>query len=163
MPLVRSNEDSSAPSADSAACDEKKYLHFLLDGHSYGLLATNIKQLVSHVQVTKIPNTPKYIRGSITVGNTVVPVVDLKQRFSGKLTTIENRTCIVMLKIQATNSKSEDVGILVDEVKEMIVVQLKDIQPAQQIQGQLKSDFISGMTEVDGDIVTLLDMQTPIV
>jgi len=135
-----------------------QYLSFMLGGKPYGLAILNIKELIEYSEVTEIPMTPDFIAGVINLRGSVVPVIDLKLRFSGETTKISKRTTIIILEIKTEDLRIE-VGVMVDLVNEVLDIPQSDIEPSPSMGDQIQTNFISGMAKVDGDLLIILDIK----
>ena len=136
----------------------QQYLTFLLGGKSYGLEILNIKEIIEFGEITDVPMTPDFISGVINLRGSVVPVIDLSQRFSGNVTEITKRTSIIILEVK-NDDLSIEVGVTVDMVNDVLDVHPNEIEPAPSLGNQIQTSFISGMAKVDGQLLILLDIE----
>lgn len=147
----------TAEQADNAE-DVQQYLSFMLGGQAYGLEILNIKELIEYGEVTPIPMTPDFISGVINLRGSVVPVIDLKLRFSGEATQIAKRTSIIILEITNENLRIE-VGVMVDMVNEVLDIRASDIEPSPTMGNHIPTNFIHGMAKVEDKLLILLDIE----
>jgi len=138
--------------------DTQQYLTFMLGGKLYGLAIIDIKEILQHGEITEVPMTPDFISGVINLRGSVVPVIDLSQRFSGQVTELTKRTSIVILEIMNDDLRI-DVGITVDMVNEVLAIDQAAIEPAPALGNQIQTNFIDGMAKVDGKLLILLDIE----
>ena len=144
---------------DTAYLDEvRQYLTFMLGGKVYGLEILNIKEIIEFGEITEVPMTPDFIAGVINLRGSVVPVVDLSQRFSGKATVIAKRTSIIILEVENDDLRIE-IGVMVDMVNEVLDIHRGEVEPAPSLGNKIKTNFISGMAKVDGKLLILLDIE----
>lgn len=134
-----------------------QYLTFTLSEKIYGLDLLKVKEIIEYGELTEVPLTPDFIPGVISLRGSVVPVIDLNQRFSGEPISVSKRTSIVILEVQSDDLNIE-IGITVDLVNEVLDVHLSEVEPSPAMGGQIKTDFISGMARVDGKFLVLLAM-----
>ena len=144
--------------AEKNAGENKQYLTFLLGEKVYGLEIINIKEIIEYGDVTEVPMTPDFISGVINLRGTVVPVIDLSQRFSGVPTKLAKRTSIVILELKNEDMKIE-IGVTVDMVNEVLDINTTDIEPAPSLGSQIQTNFIKGMAKVEGTLLILLDVK----
>jgi len=137
--------------------DAHQYLTFLQGGNLYGLDILNIKEIIEYSEITEIPLTPEFISGVINLRGSVVPVIDLSQRFSGKRTEIGKRTSIIILEVNDNDLRIE-IGLTVDMVNEVLDIYPADIEPAPTLGKQVDTNFISGMAKIDERFLILLDV-----
>jgi len=144
---------------DELSSDEaEQYLTFMLGGKVYGLEILNIKEIIEYGEITEVPMTPDFISGVINLRGSVVPVIDLSQRFSGQSTAHTKRTSIIILEVKNDDLRIE-IGVTVDMVNEVLDIHPKEIEPAPSLGNQIQTTFIRGMAKVDGNLLILLDIE----
>ena len=141
-----------------AASETNQYLTFSLAGEMFAVGILNVKEIIEYGDLTEIPMMPAFIRGVINLRGAVVPVVDLSARFSGRSTSVQKRTCNVIVEVRHEDSK-HDIGIMVDAVSEVLEIQSADIEPPPAFGSRIRADFIAGMGKVGGKFVIILDIQ----
>jgi purine-binding chemotaxis protein CheW len=92
----------------------------------------------------------------INLRGQVVPVIDLQVRFGGQSTTLNKRTCIVIVEVATEDDEHQIIGVMVDAVSEVLAIPTQDIERAPSFGARLRQDFISGMGKVDGRFVIIL-------
>ena len=127
-----------------AASKSIQALTFVVNREVYGINILNIIEIIAHGTITKVPMMPEFISGVINLRGNVVPVVSLALRFAQKSSTKTKRTSIVILGIEHEEQPLE-VGIIVDEVHEVIEIDTQNIEAAPSFGTKIRSDFISGI------------------
>jgi purine-binding chemotaxis protein CheW len=136
---------------------EGKYLTFSLAGEEYGIGILKVKEIIGMMSITVVPQTPAYIKGVINLRGKVIPVIDLRLKFSIKAADYTERTCIIVVEI--TNSgRTILMGIVVDSVSEVLSIKGSDIEETPAFGTKLNTEFILGMAKVSGGIKILLDI-----
>jgi len=136
----------------------QQYLTFMLGGKLYGLAILNIKEIIEYGDVTEVPMTPEFITGVINLRGSVVPVIDLGQRFAGEVTELTKRTSIVIIEVKNDDLRIE-IGVTVDLVNEVLDIGSSEIEPAPSLGNQIQTNFISGMAKVEGKLLILLSIE----
>src|SRR5512142_2150609 len=134
-----------------------QYLAFSLSGETFAMDIRSIKEVIQFAGLTEVPLMPAFIRGVINLRGSVVPVIDLSVRFGRAVTEIGRRTCIVILEV-AQNDETAALGILVDNVSEVLEIGESDIEPAPAFGSSLRPDFIAGVGKVNNKFVILLNV-----
>jgi len=137
--------------------EQGQYLTFLLHGEMYAIGILHIKEILEYGQLTTVPMMPDFIRGVINLRGSVVPVVDLSARFGDGQSEITKRTCIVIIEV-VNDTGSQDIGVVVDSVSEVLEISNGDIEPAPNFGASIRADFIKGMGKIDGDFVIILNV-----
>lgn len=146
----------------AAAEDTVQLVTFQVGTEEYGLDISSITEVVRPLKITPLPKMPAFIEGVINLRGVIIPVVDLRNRF--ELKTINNnprkmRMIITRGVVHGTAGTSGDlVGLVVDNVDEVIHVPKKDIDRAPEAATGKHADFISGMGKVGDRLIILLDI-----
>ncbi len=145
-----------ASSADGSAqnfATVKQFVTFLVDDRSYGLDINVVREIKQWSPTTQLPNQEVYIRGVLNLRGTIVPVHDLRARFSGVLTEATENHVVVIVWIG-----TKTVGILVDAVSDIISVTTDEIKPVPTEKSSGEPSIISGLVKSDEDMTALLDI-----
>lgn len=136
---------------------DKKFLTFKLADEIYGIKILKVQEIIGLIKITRVPRTPKIIRGVINLRGKVIPVIDLRERFDlPKIKDLEGMCTIV---VQVQNDFQEFImGILVDEVFEVVNIHDDEFQVLPEMDTKIDTSFILGMGKVDAKVITLLDI-----
>ena len=137
--------------------DAGQYLTFLAADEIYAISILDVQEIIEVGRMTRVPMTPDYIRGVINLRGSVVPVVDLSARLGKPVSTLSKRSCIVLVEVTA-GEEHQSLGMLVDEVREILEIGLDDLQPAPAFGTDIRTDFIQAMGRVDEAFMILLDV-----
>ncbi|WP_020481511.1 chemotaxis protein CheW [Methylomonas sp. MK1] len=132
-----------------------QYLTFLVGTESFAVSILDVKEIIEIANVTRVPLTPDYIHGVINLRGSVVPVIDLSARLSRHCSEVSKRSCIVLVAVE-TSEGSQLIGMLVDEVREILEIPPANIQPAPDFGTDIRTDFIQAMARVDDVFIILL-------
>lgn len=135
-----------------------QHLTFMLGGEMFGIAIKSVREIIEYGNLTEVPMVPPFIRGVINLRGAVVPVIDLSARFGGKPTQIQRRTCIVIIEM-ADGSDTQELGVVVDAVCEVLDIPESEIEPAPSFGAKIRADFIAGMGKINGKFVILLDVR----
>jgi purine-binding chemotaxis protein CheW len=134
-----------------------KYLTFSLANEEYGIGILKVKEIIGMMPITSIPRTPEFVKGVINLRGKVIPVVDLRLKFSMESIDYTDRTCIIVVEIDS-NMETLLIGIVVDEVSEVLNIKAEDIEEAPAFGTRLDTDYILGMAKTDGGVKILLNI-----
>jgi purine-binding chemotaxis protein CheW len=137
---------------------EGKYLTFSLKEEEYGIEILKIKEIIGMMTVTQIPKTPPYVKGVINLRGKVIPVVDLRLRFSMEESEYTERTCIVVVDIRHGSGRDFLIGIVVDAVSEVLNIKEAEIEETPNFGTKLDTDYILGLAKTAGGVKILLDI-----
>lgn len=139
--------------AGAATDDVRQYISFTIGEEEYGVDIMAIREIKGWSASTELPNTPDYLRGVINLRGAIIPIFDLRARFSGHLTEASARHVIMVVAV-----RNKVIGLLVDAVADIITVRTADIQPVPELEHKIDTGFLSGLVTVDGRMVALLDL-----
>ena len=134
-----------------------KFLTFLLDKEEYGIEIMKVQEIVGMMPVTKIPKVPDYVRGVVNLRGRIIPSIELRKKFNLDSTEDTERTCIIVVEILSAGEK-KDVGIIVDELAEVLDIQGSDINPPPNFGTNLNEEVILGIGIVGDNVKILLDI-----
>ncbi len=139
------------------AVKEGKYLTFTLAGEEYGIGILKVREIVGMMNITRIPQTPSYVKGVVNLRGKVIPVVDLRLKFGIEAMDYTDRTCIIVVEIVGTG-KDIPMGVVVDAVSEVINIRQSDIEETPNFGTRIDTDYILGMAKTNGGVKILLDI-----
>jgi purine-binding chemotaxis protein CheW len=137
---------------------EGKYLTFTLAGEEYGIGILKIKEIIGMLPITSVPQTPPFVKGVINLRGKVIPVVDLRLRFTMEAIDYNDRTCIIVVELGGGTDMV--IGIVVDSVSEVLNIKNEDIEDTPTFGTTLNTDYILGMAKMEGKVKILLDIDT---
>lgn len=135
-----------------------KYMTFKLGKEEYGLAILKVRELIGLMDITRVPGTKPFVRGIINLRGKVIPIIDLRLKFGMPPTEPTDQTVIIV--VQITTSQGElTMGVLVDEVLEVLDVDGKAIEPPPNVGSDaFDAQFILGVGKIDKRVVFLLDV-----
>ncbi len=147
-----------ANTQDSAAVENSaQYLTFVLDSEEYAIDILRVQEIKSWSPVTHVPRSPEHMLGVINLRGAIVPVIDLRRRFSCDVKEFTNKTAVVI--VRAERDKSEKVmGLVVDRVSEVYHFSNEQIQPSAGITSGIDADFIYGLAQAEEKLVIVLNL-----
>ncbi len=136
---------------------EGKYLTFSLSDEEYGIGILKIKEIIGMMPITTVPRTPEFVKGVINLRGKVIPVIDLRLKFSMEKIDYTERTCIIVVNLK---SRAADIliGVVVDSVSEVLNIKAEDIEDTPTFGTSLDTSYILGMAKMEGGVKILLDI-----
>ncbi len=143
---------STASNAAAAAASE--FLTFRLGKEEYGIDILKVQEIRGYDQVTRIANTPEFIKGVINLRGTVVPILDLRLKFNLGSAEYNQFTVVIIL-----NVARRVVGVVVDSVSDVISMNSEQIRPAPEFSQAVNAKFIRGLANVDERMIIVADIE----
>ena len=134
-----------------------QYLSFELEDEIFAIDISKVREVLEFVSVTKVPQTPEFMRGVINLRGGAVPVVDMKQKFGIGKTDKTINTCVIITEIQL-DEEAVVLGIMADSVDEVFTLDSEQIEPAPRMGTQLNTEFLMGMGKKGDEFVLILDI-----
>jgi len=143
--------------ATSEIFDTKQYLTFKLGEEVFALEVANVREILEFTTVTKVPQTPEFMRGVINLRGSVVPVMDMRLKFGMPIIEKTVNTCIIVVEV-SFDGETTVLGALVDSVQEVFELEAGQIEPPPRFGAKLRTEFIKGMGKRDGQFIIILDI-----
>lgn len=129
------------------------YLTFELANEGYGLEIRYVTEIIGIQKVTNIPDMPEHVIGVLNLRGKVIPIIDVRLRFNLPSREYDERTCIIVI-----NVNDNPVGLVVDQVSEVVDIAQKDIE-APSTTGKNCGNFIQGLGKFNEQVKILLDVK----
>jgi len=154
-------EISSASNASESGVSARlagKYLTFSLANEAYGIPVLKVREIITMLHITMVPQMPPYVKGVINLRGKVSPVIDLRTKLGLVEAQITDNTCIVVVQLAMPGGDVKHIGLIVDAVEEVTNVVEEDIEPAPDFGGSISVEYILGMAKIKGVVKSLLDI-----
>ena len=130
-----------------------KYLLFNIGEEVYGIDIASVTEIIEMQKITDVPDMPSFIKGVINLRGRVIPVMDLRLRFEMPEREHDDRTCVIIVKIEDTS-----MGFIVDTVAEVHDIVEANIEPPPSFKSDNdRNHYISGLGKVDDRVTILID------
>lgn len=131
-----------------------QFLTFTVEREEYGIDIMTVKEIKGWAEVTRIPNSPEFMRGVMNLRGLIIPIFDLRARFGMGATEAHAKNAVIIL-----SAGERIIGILVDTVSDILDSTSDDIKPSPSVENNTKDEFIEGIISVGERMVILLDVK----
>ena len=131
-----------------------QYIVIKLGAEQYGIDIKYIDNIVRMQHITRVPKVADYLKGVINLRGEVIPVMSIRLKMDLPADEITKATRIIILKLEQHGT----IGIIVDEVKEVVTLSSENIEKMSYDGQEGKSNFISGIGKHAGELISLLDL-----
>jgi len=154
-PVEKANEQIMETFDDEFDEDtlDDRYLLFNIMGEDYGIEIRYVTEIVVMQKITEVPDTPDYINGVINLRGKVIPVIDIRIRFSLEKKEYDDRSCIIVVCVGDI-----DLGFIVDTVREVVDIKADMVDPPPRSHIGVENNFIKGMGKMGKKVKILLDV-----
>lgn len=131
----------------------QQFIVFKLNEQLYGISIQNVQIIEKIKSIMRVPKVPNCVKGVMNLRGEIIPVISLRDQFNLSEKEYTDKTRIIIVKLEDAM-----VGLIVDEVKEVIEIENNQVEVVQNIQGKMKTSHILGVGKVEENIVTLLNL-----
>lgn len=143
--------------ANGVAGALEQYLTFMLDGEEYGVDILSVREIRGWDSATPVPNAPKHVKGVINLRGTIVPLIDLRERFNLEPLDYGPMTVVIVLNVN-TEKGEKTMGIVVDAVSDVYSISPDDMRDPPDLGDSVDTHYIKGLVNVEETMVILLEI-----
>ncbi len=145
-----------AEKAEELKSERIQLVIFRLRDEEFGVDIGSVKEIIEVGIISSIPEAPSFIQGVTNLRGQVIAVIDLAKQFG--LTPQENLPKTA--KIVVTEVNGQKVGMLVDEVPEIVKISKENIEPTPElIQSEIQKNYIQGVGKLEQRLIIFLDLE----
>lgn len=134
---------------------DEQLVVFKLWDQNYAINIASVHEIILMEHITRVPRTPAFLKGVINLRGKIIPVIDMRKRFS-----VDWHTEITEdTRIMIVEAGSSIVGMIVDQVTEVIRLSRDDIEPLPAASAGFDASFIRGVGKIEDSLIMLLDVQ----
>lgn len=143
-------KDTSAQ-GNASAMDE--FLTFTLGNEEYGVDILKVQEIRGYDAVTRLPDSPEYIKGVINLRGTIVPVIDMRVKFRLEAK-VDALTVMIVL-----NLANRIVGMVVDSVSDVVQLGADQIRAMPEVGTGIDRRYLTGIGALEERMLILLDIE----
>ena len=136
------------------AGNRDQFVIFQLGSEEYGVNISQAKEIIKPKNITNVPNTPEHVLGVINLRGQIVPVIDMKKRFSIELNDKQDDSS----RIITVEVNDALIGIKVDGVNEVVWLDQDKLEPAPEVAGGLRQEYLIGIGKIGDRLLVLVDL-----
>ncbi|GGA62887.1 chemotaxis protein CheW [Ornithinibacillus halotolerans] len=133
---------------------EKKVIVFQLKDEEFAVSVQQIGSIERIQPITRVPNTPEFVKGVINLRGVVTPIIDLRSRLGIEETEYSDSTRIIIVFLDEM-----EVGLIVDAANDVIDIPTSSIEPTPEVIGAVNEDYIEGVAKLENRLLILLDLR----
>ncbi len=132
----------------------QEFLVFTLGDEEYGIDILKVQEIRGYDQVTRIANTPEFIKGVTNLRGVIVPIIDLRVKFAQQDVEYNENTVVIVL-----NLEHRVVGIVVDGVSDVLSLMQEQIRPAPEFAVTMSTEYLTGLGALGERMLILVDIE----
>ncbi|MDG6773192.1 chemotaxis protein CheW [Thiomicrorhabdus sp. ZW0627] len=129
---------------------KKEFLTFRLGKEEYAVEILRVQEIRGWEEPTPLPNVPPFVKGVVDLRGSVVPIIDLREKFN--LDASYNATTVVVVVHVFTSLGERVVGLVVDAVSDVQQIDMDSLQPAPDVATSVENQFILGLSTLLNDL-----------
>lgn len=133
----------------------KQYVTFLVGEETYGVSVMKVQSINEMIEITHVPKARVFIKGVINLRGSVIPVVDMRKKFSLPSKDYDSFTVILIVEVNGRL-----IGMIVDAVSDVVNIPVSDIQSQINYSARVDTSSIEGIGRIGDNLVVLLDVDT---
>lgn len=142
--------------SEEAVTSVKQLVVFKLAEEEYGVDIATVQSIIQMQEITAVPGATSYVSGVINLRGSVIPVINLRQRFGLEQVEASKDTRILVVN----SGGGQDIGAVVDSVAEVLRVPVDSIEPPSEMIMTADSDYMQGIIKLQGGrLVILLNVE----
>lgn len=139
--------------------DSFQLIVFKLGGEEYAIHIDQIKEVVPTPAITKMPQTPAYVKGVANIRGNIIAILDLERKFGMEQSAEAKHEFTLVFE-----SDEFKIGALVKEVPNTLTVFESEVDDsANIIQSSSEQGYISGIVKKEGRLIILIDLSKVVV
>lgn len=154
MEITKNTVQQMLMEEGKTAVETSQYIVIRLGAEQYGIDIRSIDNIVKMQSITRIPKMPAFLKGVINLRGEVIPVISVRQKMELEDDVITKATRIIVLKLE----QEGNVGILVDEVKEVVTLAANEIEKITYNAKEEKVSLINAVGKYNGELISLFDL-----
>ncbi len=120
----------------------------------YGIDIKYVDNIVRMQKITRVPKAQRFYRGVINLRGEIVPIMSIRRKFELEEDVITDKTRIIILKPE----QQEPVGIIVDQVREVLSLDSDNIDKVHSDPKDEKSKYINAVGKHNGSLISILNI-----
>lgn len=146
------------------AADTKKsglvtgeFMTFELGRMKYAIELHKIREILTYPEIiTTLPNTSEWVKGLINLRGEVVPILDIRVRFSTGAIVYDSNTAVIAV---ITDDKRM-VGIVVDKVDDVQKIESSSMSSVSDMGSAIPSRYLKGFVRTDNNqMLVVMDIE----
>ncbi|MGV3588864.1 MAG: chemotaxis protein CheW [Adhaeribacter sp.] len=134
---------------------------FKLGSEEYGIRIEQVKEVTVTPEITRMPKTPKFIKGIANIRGDIIAIMDLEERFNiAPPDDVSNLSYYKNTFTLALEASDYTIGLIVREMPQSLTIPVSQIDktPAFIQDLNINENFIEGIGKINGRLIIVLDI-----
>jgi purine-binding chemotaxis protein CheW len=131
--------------------EDIKVIVFKLENEEYGIEVDKVQTIERMLPITRVPKTFTFVKGVINLRGVVIPIIDLRGRFSLPIVEYSENTRIIIVAVN-----DMEVGFIVDSANDVIDLNTDQIESPPEVVGGIKAKYLQGVAKINDDRLLIM-------
>ena len=131
----------------------KQYIVVKIDSEQFGINIKYIDNIVRLQSITRVPMSQEYFKGVINLRGEILPVMSIRRKLGLADDVFGVKTRIIIAKVD-----NATVGIIVDEVKEVVTLEDDSLENINYGNQDDITSYISAVGKKGEELISILDI-----
>lgn len=156
--LELSNSSTDLAHLKDEQC-KTQFLTFFMNNAEYGIDILSVQEIRGWENTTEVPNSPSFVRGVMNLRGTIVPIIDLRERFSIATVAYSEVTVVIVVKVDF-GDQEKVMGVIVDGVSDVYSIDESQARLPPDVGDHGNREFVKGLINITGNTLILLDLNS---
>jgi purine-binding chemotaxis protein CheW len=131
----------------------EQIISFNVGKEEYGVEIQTVKEVIRLREITRLPKAPTFVKGVINLRGDVIPIIDLREKFSLEEEDYTEKTRVIVVEVEG-----KSIGMVVDSVSHVARLAEDQIEPPPSLVGGLSGEYIRGVGKLGERLIVLLNI-----
>ncbi len=147
------NQLSSLGNDEKIDEDIMQLVGFIVGEEEYAIPILSIQEIIKPIDYTRVPTTPEFVLGVFNLRGNVIPLIDLRKKFSLRSKSVDSDTRYIVLK-----DGDNIAGFVIDKLTEAIRIKKSQIEETPDTMSK-RDGYIYGIGKTSKGILTILNVE----
>lgn len=141
--------------------DDLHLVTFRVGTELFGVPISAVQEIVRVPAIARIPQSPDFVEGVINLRGRVITVVDMRKRMGQAAVAVDDSETerAKKARILVVEVNGRLVGVIVDEVAEVLRLATEQVEPAPPMVAGLSNQYIRGVGKLQDDLLILIEIE----
>lgn len=143
-----------------ATIDSKQYIVSILNNDQYGIEIKYIDSIIVMQAITRVPKAQAFFKGVINLRGEIVPVMSLRTKLGIEEEEYTSKYRIIIVRPE---HQAAPVGLIVDEVKEVIELDSSLVEKMTYDEKDEKGNYSLGIGKYGSELINILNIPSIVI
>jgi purine-binding chemotaxis protein CheW len=139
--------------------DDLHLVTFRVGTELFGVPISAVQEIVRVPAISRIPQSPEFVEGVINLRGRIITVIDMRKRLGQAPVELDNDVNARKARILVVEAEGRLVGVIVDEVAEVLRLSEDQTEPAPPMVAGLSNQYIRGVGKLKDDLLILIEIE----